>query len=123
MFSIPLGIMLHADVRNARSYPSPPELKYLFISPAAIRGGVHSKVRLRHSVVGGTTDDEVAWLLHRSFIAAYLGNIIGALFVALPAVYFYLRDYSAGGLVQAEAGALDGSGSSSPHHNELVKKE
>lgn len=26
-------------------------------------------------------------------IASYLGNIVGALFVALPAVYFYLDDY------------------------------
>lgn len=32
---------------------------------------------------------------NRSFIAAYIGNIIGALFVALPAVYFYLSDYRA----------------------------
>lgn len=29
----------------------------------------------------------------RSFIAAFLGNTVGALLVALPAVYFYLRDY------------------------------
>ena len=29
----------------------------------------------------------------RSFIASYIGNIVGALFVALPAVYFYLGDY------------------------------
>lgn len=50
----------------------------------------------------------------RSFIASYLGNIVGAQLVALPAVYFYLSDYNAGGLVQAEAGQLDGSGSSSP---------
>lgn len=34
-------------------------------------------------------------LPNRSFIAAYIGNIIGALFVALPAVYFYLSDYRA----------------------------
>lgn len=27
-------------------------------------------------------------------IAAYIGNIVGALFVALPAVYFYLGDYN-----------------------------
>lgn len=40
----------------------------------------------------------------RSFIAAYIGNIVGALFVAIPAVYFYLSDYRAGGLVDAEAG-------------------
>ena len=28
----------------------------------------------------------------RSFIAAYLGNIIGALLVGIPPLYFYLRD-------------------------------
>ena len=47
--------------------------------------------------------------MFRSFIASYLGNIIGAQLVALPAVYFYLSDYNAGGLVQAEAGKLTGS--------------
>jgi formate/nitrite transporter FocA (FNT family) len=52
-------------------------------------------------------------LTFRSFIASYLGNIIGALLVALPAVYFYLGDYNAGGLMKAERG--EGSGSSSPH--------
>ena len=29
----------------------------------------------------------------RSLIAAYIGNIVGALFVGLPAVYCYLNDY------------------------------
>ena len=52
--------------------------------------------------------------MHRSFIASYLGNIVGALLVALPAVYFYLGDYNAGGLVQAEAGELTGSASPEP---------
>jgi len=62
--------------------------------------------------------------LHRSFIASYLGNIVGALLVALPAVYFYLGDYNASGLVQAEAGESDGSGSSSPRkEHDLIKRE
>ncbi|OAX39776.1 putative formate/nitrite transporter [Rhizopogon vinicolor AM-OR11-026] len=39
---------------------------------------------------------------HRSLIAAFLGNIIGALFVGLPAVYFYLGDWHAGGLRDVE---------------------
>ena len=32
--------------------------------------------------------------LSRSLIAAYIGNIVGALFVALPAVWFFLGDYN-----------------------------
>jgi len=45
--------------------------------------------------------------LHRSLIAAYVGNIIGALFVALPAVYFYLGDWRAGGLLDAEEARME----------------
>jgi formate/nitrite transporter len=71
MFSVPLGIMFHADLTTAE-------------------------------------------YIRKSFIASYLGNIVGALLVALPAVYFYLGDYNAGGLVKAEAGELDGSGSPEP---------
>jgi hypothetical protein len=60
-------------------------------------------------------------VFYRSFFAAYLGNIVGALLVALPAVYFYLKDYNAGGLVDAEAG--EHSGTASPHKdNPLVKQ-
>lgn len=40
----------------------------------------------------------------RSLIAAFLGNIVGALFVAIPFTYFYLGDYRAGGLEDAEEG-------------------
>jgi formate/nitrite transporter len=80
MFSVPLGIMFHADLTTAE-------------------------------------------YIRKSFIASYLGNIVGALLVALPAVYFYLGDYNAGGLVQAEAGELALSGSSSPRkEQELVTK-
>jgi len=57
--------------------------------------------------------------IRKSFIASYLGNIVGALLVALPAVYFYLSDYTAGGLVEAEAGEV--SGSSSPRKNGRVE--
>ncbi|KAI9453162.1 Formate/nitrite transporter [Lactarius psammicola] len=81
MFSIPLGIMFHANLTTAE-------------------------------------------YIRKSFIAAYLGNIVGALLVALPAVYFYLGDYNASGLVQAEAGESDGSGTSSPRkEHDLVKRE
>ncbi|KAM5543107.1 hypothetical protein V8D89_002981 [Ganoderma adspersum] len=49
-------------------------------------------------------DLTVAEYIRKSLIAAYLGNIVGALLVALPALYFYAPDYRAGGLLAAEAG-------------------
>ncbi|KAF4563387.1 hypothetical protein EYR36_003830 [Pleurotus pulmonarius] len=49
-------------------------------------------------------DLTAAAYIRKSLIAAYLGNIVGALLVALPATYFYLRDYEAGGLRNAESG-------------------
>ncbi|CAA7259120.1 unnamed protein product [Cyclocybe aegerita] len=42
--------------------------------------------------------------IRKSLFAALFGNIVGALFVALPAVYWYLGDYNAGGLRAAETG-------------------
>ncbi|KZT24241.1 Formate/nitrite transporter [Neolentinus lepideus HHB14362 ss-1] len=62
MFSVPLGIMFHAE--------------------------------------GLTT----AMYIRKSLIAAYLGNIVGALFMALPATYFYLSDYDTGGMRGVEEG-------------------
>ena len=47
--------------------------------------------------------------LFRSLIAAYLGNIVGALLVGLPALYFYAPDYKVGGLRDAEAGEVTDS--------------
>ncbi|THH21326.1 hypothetical protein EW146_g214 [Bondarzewia mesenterica] len=86
MFSVPLGIMFHADLTTAQY--------------------------IRKSVYAHLTVTQLADLFtyhcfpRRSLIAAYLGNIVGALFVALPAVYFYLHDYRADGLVEAEAGEV-----------------
>jgi len=42
--------------------------------------------------------------IRKSLIAAFLGNVVGALIVALPATYYYLWDYHAGGLRAAESG-------------------
>jgi len=42
----------------------------------------------------------------RSLIAAFLGNIVGALFVALPALYFY-RDDGTSRLGDAENGEIE----------------
>ncbi|KAH8119608.1 Formate/nitrite transporter [Phellopilus nigrolimitatus] len=39
-------------------------------------------------------DLTVAQYIRKSLIAAFLGNSIGALFVAVPATYFYLHDYN-----------------------------
>ncbi|KAF9051227.1 Formate/nitrite transporter [Hymenopellis radicata] len=52
-------------------------------------------------------DLTVAAYIRKSLIAAYLGNIVGALLVGLPAVMFYLRDYdyrAETGLSAAETG-------------------
>ncbi|KAI0644630.1 Formate/nitrite transporter [Trametes meyenii] len=50
-------------------------------------------------------DLTVAEYIRKSLIAAYLGNIVGALLVALPALYFYGADHHpAGALHAAEAG-------------------
>ncbi|KAI0785519.1 Formate/nitrite transporter [Abortiporus biennis] len=38
-------------------------------------------------------DLSAAAYIRKSLIASYIGNIVGALFVALPATYFYLGDY------------------------------
>ncbi|KIK67328.1 hypothetical protein GYMLUDRAFT_37421 [Collybiopsis luxurians FD-317 M1] len=49
-------------------------------------------------------DLTAAEYIRKSLIASYIGNIVGALFVGLPAVYFYLRDYNIGGLRDIETG-------------------
>ncbi|KAJ6499985.1 Formate/nitrite transporter [Mycena vitilis] len=49
-------------------------------------------------------DLTVAEYIRKSLIASYLGNIVGALLVALPATYFYLWDYDVSGLRAAESG-------------------
>ncbi|KIM61797.1 hypothetical protein SCLCIDRAFT_1215622 [Scleroderma citrinum Foug A] len=64
MFSLPLGIMLHAKLTTA-------------------------------------------YYIKKSLIASWLGNLIGALCVGLPAVYFYLWDRKAETLTNAEEGRVD----------------
>lgn len=45
-------------------------------------------------------------VISRSLFAAFFGNIVGALFIAIPYTHFYLSDYQhgAGGLEDAEEG-------------------
>ena len=47
----------------------------------------------------------------RSLIASYIGNIVGALFVGLPAVYMYLGDYH---FTDTELKSLEGGASPKP---------
>ena len=74
MFSVPLGIMFGADVSQTPS-PRPKNI---------------SRSVLTHYVVPQLTTAEY---IRKSLIAAYLGNIVGALFVGLPAVYIHLSGY------------------------------
>ncbi|OBZ66535.1 putative formate transporter [Grifola frondosa] len=74
-------------------------------------------------------DLTVAAYIRKSLIASYIGNIVGALLVALPAVYFYLSDYRADGLRGVEEGEGFNSnngpsdGSSGDGSNEADRRE
>ncbi len=75
----------------------------LYLTQATVdRRRVHSQVR--PAWPSAMMLSLTALILHRSLIAAYLGNIVGALLVGLPALYFYAPDWKAGGLRDAEAG-------------------
>ncbi|KAJ3570268.1 hypothetical protein NP233_g4517 [Leucocoprinus birnbaumii] len=52
--------------------------------------------------------------ISKSMFASLFGNIIGALFIGMPATYMYLSDYGAGGYRNAENGEASGSRGSSP---------
>ena len=54
------------------------------------RGGIYSQVSIVNSRLEINTN---LICIFRSLIASYIGNIVGALFVGLPAVYLYLKDY------------------------------
>jgi formate/nitrite transporter FocA (FNT family) len=68
MYSIPLGIMFGADV----SIPT--------LTP--------SKCCLLMSVL----QLSVAHYIRKSFLASWIGNMVGALIIALPALYFYFNE-------------------------------
>ena len=59
---------------------------------------------------------------HRSLIAAYLGNIVGALLVGLPALYFFAPDYREGGLRDAEEGEVINQSSPSGTFDDEAKR-
>jgi formate/nitrite transporter len=52
-------------------------------------------------------DLTVAEYIKKSLIASLLGNIVGAMFIALPAIYFYLGDNNTSRLEDAETGKID----------------
>ncbi|TFL03987.1 Formate/nitrite transporter-domain-containing protein [Pterulicium gracile] len=51
-------------------------------------------------------DLSVAEYIRKSFLAAFFGNIVGALLVGLPAVYFFLREPEPNPASKAEAGEV-----------------
>ena len=61
----------------------------------------------------------------RSLIASYLGNIVGALFVGMPALYMYLWNYhfTDSQLGRLEAGRGSGSGSGNGTVHEVYQVE
>ncbi|KAI0823708.1 Formate/nitrite transporter [Trametes gibbosa] len=64
-------------------------------------------------------DLTVAGYIRKSLIAAYLGNIVGALLVALPALYFFAPEYTPGGALRnAEEGEGINDGPTSARRSE-----
>jgi formate/nitrite transporter FocA (FNT family) len=91
--------MLHADVSTSHRFTGV-QLIPTLLSQAHHRL-LHKKVSCTPLPVNLVTVKLIR-LVCRSLIASYIGNIIGGLLVGLPAVYFYLGDWKAGGLVDAE---------------------
>jgi hypothetical protein len=70
MFSVPLGILMGADL--------------------TVNEYIRKYVSFAHSNLHILCNNAY----HRSLIAAWLGNLVGALLVALPATYFYLARHT-----------------------------
>ena len=103
------------SLRCRREFPIPNSAGMIFTRTPVDRGRVHPQVRrdlcchLKKNIRLLTPPDAC-----RSLIASYLGNIVGALLVGLPALYFYAPDYKpAGALREAEEGEIF-NGESSP---------
>lgn len=83
-------------------------------------GGLTTASYIRKSVF--TLGTQLTRLIarNRSLIAAFIGNAVGALMVALPFTWFYLGDYRAGGMEDLEEGeAIAGRDAAQPR-NDLV---
>lgn len=99
MFSLPLSIMLHADVSISHRFAGVGLISTLFSQ--AHHRLLHQKVSCTSRLVNLVTV-KLIWHILRSLIASWIGNLVGACLVGLPAVYFYLSDWEAGGLLNAE---------------------
>ncbi|PFH51559.1 hypothetical protein AMATHDRAFT_74908 [Amanita thiersii Skay4041] len=66
-------------------------------------------------------DLTAAQYIRKSLFAALFGNIVGALLVALPAVYFYLIDWNGRGLRALEQGEHRRNGVDSRSSSDMVK--
>ena len=118
MFSVPLGILFGADVS---SWHSPAghvtsELKarvYLSLPlPSTFASACPVFVHFLSAIASARDDrlltGDAPSFANRSLIAAYIGNIVGALFVALPALYFFGAEYrEAVRLRTVEAGEVE----------------
>ena len=107
MFSVPLGIMFGADVHFITHHTYHHELNIFFSSRLPTTS--KSIVYLCHS----TPRSPLIIFVTRSLIAAFLGNVVGAMFVAVPALYFYLWDGHLSRLGDAENGEIKSSNNSS----------
>jgi len=92
--------MLHADVSTSHPFTREVQLIPALLSQAYNRI-LHQKVT-RTSLLVNLINMELIWPVRRSLIASWIGNLVGALFVGLPGVYFHLEDWKAGGLLNAE---------------------
>lgn len=93
--------MLNADVSVSHRFTGVELISTVTLSSQAHHRRIHQKVSCTSRRVNlGTA--KLIWPILRSLIAAYVGNLVGGCLVGLPGVYFYLSDWKAGGLLDAE---------------------
>lgn len=104
MFSVPLGIIFGADVNNEHLHALLSSTKHSSFSSQS----PNTSESITYFCYNAPGEQLIIWSgITRSLIAAFLGNIVGAMFVALPALYFYLGDDNASRLEDAETGQIE----------------